>query len=272
MPDSATSSRIVPDVDQSLTGRHLRPRRGPSLWPIWLMICLLLVAVAGAGAVAWYERERLLQEMNRLSGEISNMHARLDSGDGDVEDTLSFLQAQVVTLFQEQEQLAETISGTRQELYAFLTDSDELVSSESLDTIDQQLERFRESAQVRDSQLAAIHVSLDALERAGVEGRQRLVEEVAHMEQLLESRSQLIEEEMASLQESLTTRQTALEEDVTALEEDVTQRQDDIQQALAEVDTGSDEELEQRIDTLESEVRQVRQAQLAFSAQLEMLR
>ncbi|MWJ28202.1 hypothetical protein GPM19_08280 [Halomonas sp. ZH2S] len=265
MSDSATSSRIVPDVDQSLTGRHLRPRRGPSLWPIWLMICLLLVAVAGAGAVAWYERERLLQEMNRLSGEVSNMHARLDSGDADIEDTLSFLQAQVVTLFQEQEQLAQTISSTRQELYGFLTDNDERVSTESLDTLDQQVERLRENAQVRDSQLAAIHVSLDALERAGIEGRQSLMEEVTHLEQLLESRSQLIEEEMAALQESLTRRQTALEEDMT-------QRLDELDQALAEMDTGLDEELEQRIDALESEVRQVRQAQLAFSAQLEMLR
>ena len=93
MPDSTTSSRIVPDVDQSLTAQHLRHRKGPKLWPLWLCLLLIIALLGTAAAGLWYERERLLDELRRVSGEVSNVHARLDSGGSDVQDAITFVQA-----------------------------------------------------------------------------------------------------------------------------------------------------------------------------------
>ncbi len=45
MPNSTASSRIVPDVDQSLTAQHLRHRRGPKLWPLWLLMILIIISL-----------------------------------------------------------------------------------------------------------------------------------------------------------------------------------------------------------------------------------
>ena len=116
MSDATSSQRIVPDVDQSLTAHHLRHRRGPKLWPLWLMLVLILLLLGAAAAGLWYERERLLGEVHRVSGEVSNLHARLDSGDTDAQDALTFVQAQMTTLFQEQEQLSIALTNTREEL------------------------------------------------------------------------------------------------------------------------------------------------------------
>ena len=88
MSDVTSSQRIVPDVDQSLTAQHLRHRRGPRLWPLWLVLILLMLLLGAAAAGVWYERERLLAEVHRVSGEVSNLHARLDSDDTEAQDAL----------------------------------------------------------------------------------------------------------------------------------------------------------------------------------------
>ncbi|WP_346798214.1 hypothetical protein R5M92_04660 [Halomonas sp. Bachu 37] len=271
MPDSApTRHRIVPDVDQSLTAQHLRHPRGPSIWPLWLMIFLILILLAGAGAAVWYERERMQQELYRLSGEVSNMHARLDAGSSDVEENLAIAQAQLATLFQEQEQLAIALTDTRQEFFSLQTEEEAAAgaSSEALDSLNQQISRIEANGELRDDQLEAIHISLQSLEQAGTEGRQNLIEEVAHLEQRLEQQGTRLEREIAQLQEEVLERQEALAQrsvDQQTLDEALAE--------FAERDSAEDdEELVSRINTLAADVRQVRQAQLAFSAQLEMLR
>ncbi|WP_249975651.1 hypothetical protein [Vreelandella olivaria] len=276
MPNSSPSQRIVPDVGQSMTAQHLRHRKGPRLWPLWLMIILIIIALGAAAVGLWYERERLLGEVYRVSGEASNLHARLDSGDTDTEDTLTLIQAQMSTLFQEQEQLAMTVTNTREELYGFLTANDDLVSSDALSSLSQTLEQLKEQAALRDGQLAAIRTSLDALEQTGTSGRQNLVEEISYLEQSTSQR-------LAALERQLESESGELEAQFVAWREEVDQRLTEITANIEESSTEDafvseesfnalEQEWAQRLNTLESDIRQVRQAQLAFSAQMEMLR
>ncbi|MFP3343541.1 hypothetical protein R0J87_13630 [Halomonas sp. SIMBA_159] len=276
MSDATSSHRIVPDVDQSLTAQHLRHRRGPRLWPIWLILMLLVLLLGAAAAGLWYERERLLDEVHRVSGEVSNLHARLDSGDTDAQDAITFVQAQMTTLFQEQEQLAIALTNAREELYGVLTDNEELVSNEALETLSQQMAQFQEQAVLRDRQLASIRTSLNALEQAGTSGRQNLVEEVSHLEGVLTQRIDTMERQVVS-------DRTAMEVQFREWQEEAEQQIAQLSSAVSEINTqevpASQSELTaletqwaQRLNTLESDVRQVRQAQLAFSAQMEMLR
>lgn len=277
MPDATGSSRIVPDVDQSLTAQHLRYRKGPTLWPLWLCLLLIIALLGAAAAGLWYERERLLNELHRVSGEVSNVHARLDSGDTDVQDAITFVQAQMSTLFQEQEQLSISLTDTRAELYSLLTMNEDMASSDSINTLLQQLAQFEEQAELRDSQLLAMRESLDALEQTGASGRRNLVEEVAHLEQLNGQR-------LSALDSQINNVSSEWDEQLAAQRDAIEARFDDLETSfaasMADLDTPADQqaletleqEWSQRLNSLESDVRQVRQAQLAFSAQLEMLR
>ncbi|CAH1044634.1 hypothetical protein [Halomonas sp. TD01] len=282
MPNSTASSRIVPDVDQSLTAQHLRHRKGPKLWPLWLLMVLIIISLGAAAAGLWYERERLLEEVHRVSGEVSNLHARLDSGDTDTQDAIAFVQAQMSTLFQEQEQLAVAVTNTREELYGLLTSNEELVNGDALSGIAERISQLEEQAALRDQQLTAIRTSLDALEQAGMSGRQNLAEEVTYLEEMLSQRLSATASRLDDVAQ-LENESTELATKVTAWQEEIDQRFVDVNstlETLSSTDTAATQEalqaLEQqwaqRLNTLESDIRQVRQAQLAFSAQMEMLR
>lgn len=282
MPNSTASSRIVPDVDQSLTAQHLRHRRGPKLWPLWLLMMLIIISLGAAAAGLWYERERLLEEVHRVSGEVSNLHARLDSGDTDTQDAIAFVQAQMTTLFQEQEQLAVAVTSTREELYGLLMSNEELVNGDALSSIAERISQLEEQAALRDQQLAAIRTSLDSLEQAGVSGRQNLAEEVTYLEEMLSQRLSATTSRLDDVAK-LENESSELATKVTAWQEEVDQRFTEVNstlETLSSTDTPATQEalqaLEQqwaqRLNTLESDIRQVRQAQLAFSAQMEMLR
>ncbi|MDR5874872.1 hypothetical protein LPL18_008240 [Halomonas sp. CUBES01] len=270
MSDNATSSRIVPDADQSIASQHVKHRKGPSLWPLWLCVVLLTTLMAAAAVGLYWERERLQEELQRVSGEVSNMHARLDSGDTDVQDTLAFVQAQMGTLFQEQEQLAVALTDTRTELYDLLTENKDSVASDTVDPLIERLEQMRERAALRDSQLAAIYASLDALEQAGTSGRDSLREEITHVERQSRERLDGLEESIASLADDIDQRLEARSETRQA-------QWDRVDESISALEDGANdaealESVEGRLKELENDVRQVRQAQLAFSAQLEMLR
>ncbi|GAA3908696.1 hypothetical protein GCM10022228_19060 [Halomonas cibimaris] len=218
MSDASAFSRIVPDVDQSLSSQHLRQRPPkPRLWPLWLMIVTLTAATVALAGGAWLERERLLGELERVSGEVSNLHARLAADDSDVQDKIALVQAQVRTLFQEQEQLSMRFNATRDELLTLIPASDDRVSADAIEALLTQVKKQQEAAGLRDDQLTALSESLAALERSAESEHRRLSE---RMETLF-------------------------------------------------ADAGT---FRQRLDTLENEVRQLRQSQLALSAQLEMLR
>ena len=170
-----------------------------------------------------------------------------------------------------------SLAETREELYGFLTSSEDTVSSDSINTLLQQLSQLKEQAELRDSQLMAVRESLDALEQTGSSGRQNLVEEVSHLEQLTERRIDGLDSQLNSAssawEEQLSAQRAAFEARFDELETSVAE-------SVAEIEAPADQaalealeqEWSQRLNSLESDVRQVRQAQLAFSAQLEMLR
>ncbi|MDN6297350.1 MAG: hypothetical protein L0J54_04895 [Halomonas sp.] len=261
MSESAASSRIVPDVDQSLNARHLRQPRKPRLWPLWLLVLVLIAAMAALAAGFWFERERLLGELEQVSGNVSNMHARLDSGDSDVQDKLALVQAQVSTLFQEQEQLAMHFSRTREELLSLVPASEDRVSAQAIEALLQQVKEQQTAASLRDDQLAALNASLDSLEKTAASEHEQLSDDMAHLADTAERRAKrdaaADEKRIAALNQRFNERLDALEDDITALEQS--------RKSLGDA-PGS------RLDALESDMRQIRQAQLAFSAQLEMLR
>ncbi|UXZ55571.1 hypothetical protein LOS15_05980 [Halomonas sp. 7T] len=277
MPNSTSSQRIVPDVDQSLTAQHLRYRKGPRLWPLWLVMTAIVMALGAAAVGLWYERERLLNDLHRVSGEVSNIHARLDSDDTDAQDAITFVQAQMATLFQEQEQLAMAVTNTRQELYGLLTANEELVSNDAVSSLSQSLEQLREQASLRDGQLAAIRSSLEALEQSGTSGRQNLLEEVSHLEQDTAQRLAVLERQLAAESDELETEFTrwreAVDQRLSTLSSTVETLNTTESSAASQASLDAlEQQWAQKINTLESDIRQVRQAQLAFSAQMEMLR
>lgn len=277
MPNSTSSQRIVPDVDQSLTAQHLRYRKGPRLWPLWLVMTAIVMALGAAAVGLWYERERLLNDLHRVSGEVSNLHARLDSDDTDTQDAITFVQAQMATLFQEQEQLAMAVTNTRQELYGLLTANEELVSNDAVSSLSQSLEQLREQASLRDGQLAAIRSSLEALEQSGTSGRQNLLEEVSHLEQDTAQRLAVLERQLAAESDELETEFTrwreAVDQRLSTLSSTVETLNTTESSAASQASLDAlEQQWAQKINTLESDIRQVRQAQLAFSAQMEMLR
>ncbi|MDN6322513.1 MAG: hypothetical protein L0J73_07590, partial [Halomonas sp.] len=157
------------------------------------------------------------------------------------------------------------------------TMNEDMASSDSINTLLQQLAQFEEQAELRDSQLLAMRESLDALEQAGTSGRQNLIEEVAHLEQLNGQR-------LSALDNQVNNVSSEWEEQLAAQRDAIEARFDDLEASLAasmvDLDTPADQqaletleqEWSQRLNSVESDVRQVRQAQLAFSAQLEMLR
>lgn len=235
MSDSAATTRIVPDVDQSLNAQHLRHRKGPALWPLWLAVMAIIAVLGATVAGLWFERERLSDELNRVSGEVSNMHARLDADDSGVKERLNLIQAQMNTLFQEQEQLSVALKNAREELFSLIPASEDMVSADAIETLLREVEQQQAQAQLRDSQLAAISASLNALEQSSDSTQEHLAEEI---EQLAEQSNE---------------REETL---------------DDLRQSLDVLE----QEWQQRVTALEGDVRQVRQSQLALSAQLEMLR
>lgn len=235
MSESAAASRIVPDVDQSLDAQRLRQPVKPRLWPLWLLILALMVAIAALAAGFWLEREQLRSELERVGGEISNMHARLDSGDSAVQDKITLVQAQVSTLFQEQEQLAMRFNATRDELMSMIPASEDRVSAEAIDTLLEQVEAQQQTASMRDARLSALSASLDSLEDTAETQHAALDDDVARLEKSVDRRAAANEKRYAALSQTL--------------------------EALARKNAELDDDL-----------RQLRQAQLALSAQLEMLR
>jgi len=99
------------------------------------------------------------------------------------------------------------------------------------------------------------------------------MEEVDHLEDLTDQR-------LSAIDNQITTISNDWEEQLAAQREAIDSRFEALETALSDSESSLDpqalEDLEQawsqRLSSLESDVCQVRQAQLAFSAQLEMLR
>jgi chromosome segregation ATPase len=273
-PDDRRQARpIVPDPDDSLTPHRFRYPRPPRVWPLWLLILLLIAGLAGMAWMAWEERERFQRDLTRLSGEISNVHARFDMEEGRGE-ALEGVQSRLDALEQQDEQMQEQVSSRLAAV------------DERFDELQARVVRIGEAAATREAMLAAIQASLDALERRGEEGRAALDERLIAMSEMQARDGERLEgviDRVAERENDIPA--SALEERLTSIEVQLQDRIDEAQarlsglgtevEALASSQDDGGERIaamDGRVAALASDIGELRRAQLALSAQLEALR
>lgn len=277
--DSRFPRPIVPDPDASLSGHRSHAPPPARLWPLWLLILLLLLALAALATAGWWERQRFEQRLARLGGEVSNVHARFDAqeGRGEALDAIRERLAALEGLETRLDERRETRLGAWEEEH--LTPLAEAQSA-----LEARLATLEEDAEVRDTTLEAVRSSLDALERAGQEGRAALRERLATLaegRQATQSRLTRLEDERQATRARLAGLQTKLEENADA----AASRLEALEAGMAALDnevealTGAGEDdrgrvasLEARLADMQTELRELRQSQLALNAQLESLR
>ncbi|MDZ7852878.1 MAG: hypothetical protein U5L98_09600 [Halomonas sp.] len=282
-PDASRYSRpIVPDPDASLSAPRWRQPPPPRVWPLWLLVVLLIAAGAALSWVGWQERTRLQAELARVSGELSNVHARFDAEEGrgaafatlqDRMDELANLEAELDAVIDERLATLETQQEQR------LTPLEEAVTSlqESTMSLDGRLVALSDENDTLAAILAATRTSLDALERAGEEGRAALQERLAALDDAREAEAARRETLAAALDElegRLSNQRDAQQSRLASLEEALSSLEADVEAMAVSRDDAQDqiEMLGNQLRDFESELRELRQAQLVMSAQLEALR
>lgn len=280
MPEARPAEQrpIVPDPDSSLT----RPRRhsypAPRLWPLKFALLLLLAVLLGVGWLGWQERERLNAELQQLTAEMSNLHARFDADEGRGE-YITTLDSRLSAVDEHTDSIVARLAGLEVEVQQRREQENSRFSAldERIDATTTDLQRWLNGVEEREALLQAVRGSLDSLERAGSEGREGLVAQMdalaAAQERHLEH-FETLQEEHASLAErhqgvriSLDDRFAALDERFAAL---AVEREE-----LATADAALEEaveELQPRLSALNTELRELRQEQLRLSADLEALR
>ncbi|MBF7052461.1 hypothetical protein IOC61_03900 [Halomonas sp. KAO] len=275
---------IVPDPEASLAPYRPRWPEPPRIWPLWLLVLILAGALAAMGWFGWQERQRLISQNTRLSGELSNIHARFDTtiGEGDGIDRLK---ERIEALTRQDEIHERRFNGVEEDLVAELERLEGLVEGQKA-----RLTRMGEVATNREAMLSAFQESLDALERAGEQGRRALAERLdlvseghdASVKRLAELQDRVAdasdldrmrdereaaENRLAAAQEMQAARLETLQERVAALAdalEGAGEAREDRQQ--------QEDALRSRLAALEADIGEMRRSQLALSARLEALR
>ncbi|MCK2183187.1 hypothetical protein [Halomonas getboli] len=253
---------IVPDPEASLAGHHRSPApRRAAVWPLWLLILLLIAALVGLAYAGWMERQRLEQRLTRLGGEISNVHARFDASDGRG-DRLSQIQSRLDEL----DGLEEDLNASIEQRLAGWQEARLAPLADAQDELEGRVATLAEDGEVRGDTLASVRASMDALEKAGQQGRAALTERVAG----LESARQRDVERLSALGD----RQQALTSRLDDVRDTLASLTDDVEGLTASRDDGRERaaDLEARLEDAQAELRELRQYQLALNAQLEALR
>ncbi|MBB3229924.1 hypothetical protein [Halomonas stenophila] len=277
--DSRFPRPIVPDPDASLSGHRHHAVPPARLWPLWLLILLLVLALAALAAVGWMERQRVEQRLARLGGEVSNVHARFDAEEGRGE-ALDAIRERLAPL----EGLEQRLDERREARLAAWEEEHLTPLAEAQSDLEARLATLEEDGEVRGTTLGAVRTSLDALERAGQEGRAALRERLATLaegRQATQSRLASLEGDRRATRSRLAGLQARLEQHADRaasrlddLEKDMTALGDEVE-ALAgagEDARGRVASLAARLADMQTELRDLRQSQLALNAQLEALR
>lgn len=275
---------IVPDPEASLTAHRPRYPQPPRVWPLWLLVLMLVGALGAMSWFVWQERQRLEAEAARLSGELSNVHARFDAAIGEG-DGLERLEARLDALERQDASQERHFGVVEEDLAAGLERLEGMI-----DRQETRLTRMGEAAATREAMLTAFQDSLDALERAGEEGRGALVERLdllseAHADdarRLSELRGQVIDtadlEALREEQQSQEARLDELQAEQHSRLEELQARVASLAETLEGVDEAREDDrqqrdaLRQRLSALEAEAGELRRSQLALSARLEALR
>ena len=278
---------IVPDPDSSLT----RPRRqtypAPRLWLMKFMLLLLLIMLLGLGWYGWQERERLNTELQQVTGEMSNLHARFDAEEGRGQHVSSF-GSRLSTVEEHNESIVARLAGLEVEVQQ----SSEREASrftaldERVDEVVGNLDGLLDDVEAREALLGAVRSSLDSLERVESEGREGLEAQIAALETSRERDAQQFEtlqeshaalvERYQDTQASFEDQLSGLDERLQALDAEHARRFADVENGLAgstAMDAALEEvtALQSRLSALETELRELRQEQLRLNAGLEAL-
>ncbi|HSP57948.1 MAG TPA: hypothetical protein VLO12_06585 [Halomonas sp.] len=264
---------IVPDPDSSLAPR-MRQSPAPRVWPLWLLVLVLMGSCAALAWAGWQERSRFERELTRVSGEVSNVHARFDAQQGEG-DALAALESSLETLEARDAAFEERLEDMLETAEARLT-----AIEARLDELDTRQTEAVTDGEARDALIASARMSLDALEQVGEQGRAALDERlmaIAQARERDEQRLDTLEDESIA---TLETGQSMLEERLTRTQrqlEDFDNRQSQFAETIEsvqssqEVDQQGSSATVERLDALEAELADVRRSQLALSAQLEAL-
>ncbi|WP_136254552.1 hypothetical protein [Onishia niordana] len=275
-PDEERLTHIVPDVNASLGGQARYAQPAPRLWPLWCLVLLLSGALGGLGYLAWQERLSLQEELRQLQGQLSNVHARFDGLDANRGGNFERFENALDVMGEEQGQLVERLNEQETQLANLREDMSGSIEIGTLDTrLDKQADRQENFQAVLD----ATRASLDALERSGDDARAALSARL----DVVKSDTATVQERMSALAEKLTQteqRQSAQEvvsaslmSATRSLEKDQDALASGIEESATELDQAeaTQEAIQQRLAEYRAQLTELRQSQLALSAQLESL-
>lgn len=280
---------IVPDSDSEMIARHrsapVRLRRTRT-WPLWLACLLLCAGLVALGVYYWLDRQTWLANQRQLAGQLSNLHARLDSlGDSrnasssDLEQRLADLQSAQQMLQTELSDLETTLSSLEE-------------SSADSVALDELAQRFQAAEEERDTLAAtmeAMQRSLDILEQSGEEARavltarlddveaalaeaERQRQALAEVDGEFESRLAQLDTIQERLQASLESLSSGTQGEVLAALETRLDELAGAVETLRSDDTAQQERLDQlssRIEASQTSLTELRQNQLALNATIE---
>lgn len=281
---------IVPDSDSELVARHRPPpvrRRRTRTWPLWLMCLLLTAGLATLGAYYWIDRQTWLVAQGRLEGQLSNLHARLDSF-GNSRDASNTTEQQLTDMQAAQSSLQAQFDELKTTLKSLEENS---VDDDALSELTRQLQVADDQRDTLAATIDAMQRSLDVLEQGGEDARESLKarlndlvavqDEAEQRRQALrtfddELESRLVRTEMAQsrLQANLESLTDGSQDEVLA---ELQSRLDDIAGTLETLRSDGAAQQE-RLDALSLQVSasqtaltELRQNQLALNAIIESL-
>lgn len=275
-PEEERLTHIVPDVNASLGGQARYAPPAPRLWPLWCLILLLAGALGGFGYLAWQERISLKADLRQLQGQLSNVHARFDGFDANRGGNLERFENALDALGEEQGQLVQRLNEQETQLADF---RDTLSGNGDSDALVARLNAQADRQDNLQAVLDATRTSLDALESNGDDARAALAARLDVTKSDTAALNDRLDELAAKL--SQTEQRQSAQEVVSASLMSSTRSLETDQDALAarvdELATGRDEAatsreaLLKRLDEYRAQLTELRQSQLAISAQLESL-
>lgn len=281
---------IVPDSDSELVARHRPPpvrRRRTRTWPLWLICLLLTAGLITLGAYYWLDRQTWLVNQSQLEGQLSNLHARLDSF-GDSRDASNTIEQQLSDMQTAQQSLQAELAelGTR------LSRLEKNSADESaLSELDRKLQVADDQRHTLVATIDAMQRSLDILERGGEDARASLaarLNDLTAAQDEAEQRRQalgVIDDELESRLAQAETAQTQLQNSFESLASgtqdevlaDLQSRLEDIAGTLGTLQS-NDATQQERLDQLslsvsasQTSLTELRQNQLVLNAIIESL-
>ncbi|WP_136067688.1 hypothetical protein [Modicisalibacter radicis] len=264
---------IVPGPGDELT-THRSPGNTQSarVWPLWLLVCLLLVGLTTLAWLYWTDRQSWQTTQRELEGQVSNMHARLDSLDDGRGMSPDQLSNELGALGEEQQSLSRQLDELRSTVEGL---EENTADSSRIDDLAQRLDGLETQGDTLAATLDATRRSLTALEKQGNEARQGLSERVSRLASDQQQATQR-REALAGRTDELTQTQRGMQQQLEALGEVETriatlgERVDSLNQT-SQSRQDEREQLQARIDEIRTAITELRQNQLAINASLESL-